>query len=104
MKKIMKLEDYLPDDRFPFTGSKQIIPPIKVRLRNLPDTYFFNDSLTGAKRKQFYTMLANEGIQFNKIYEAIRVESYGDVADIFIKENDFKKESSFMSFIFEEVE
>lgn len=96
----MKLSAYLPTGTHPFTGVVEIKTPVRVRLKFLPERYFSKESMLGESRKEYLEEMKGEGIQLYKTYEVIRVEGYGDVADITIKENDYGVEKTFMSWLF----
>ena len=95
----MKLSAYLPTDEAPFTGERQMIPPVRVRLKFLPEQYFSKTSMLGESRAEYLERMKSDGIQLYKTYEAIRIYRHGDVADITVL-NDFGEEKTFMEFIF----
>lgn len=99
----MKLCAYLPTDDTPFTGERQMIPPVRVRLKLLPERYFSKTSMLGESREEYLERMKSDGIQLYKTYEAIRINGHGDVADITVL-NDFGEEKSFMEFLFRDAD
>lgn len=99
----MKLCAYLPTDDAPFTGERQMIPPVRVRLKFLPERYFSKTSMLGESREEYLERMKSDGIQLYKTYEAIRINGHGDVADITVL-NDFGEEKSFMEFLFRDAD
>lgn len=99
----MKLCAYLPTDDAPFTGERQMIPRVRVRLKFLPERYFAKTSMLGESRAEHLERMKSDGVQLNKTYEAIRINGYGDVADITTLK-DSGEEKSFMEFLFSDAD
>lgn len=99
----MKLNAYLPTDRSPFSGSKEIKPPVRVRIKFLPGRYFSKTSMLGETKAGYLEKMKSDGIQLYKTYNAIRINGYGDVADLVVV-NDFGEEKSFMAFLFRDAD
>lgn len=99
----MKLSAYLPTDKNPFTGTKELTPPVKVRIKFLPERYFSKTSMLGETRADYLEKMRADGIQLHKTYSAIRVDGYGDVADLVVI-NDNGEEKPFMAFLFRDAD
>lgn len=80
-----------------------MIPPVRVRLKFLPERYFSKTSMLGESRAKYLERMKSDGIQLHKTYEAIRINGYGDVTDIIVL-NDFGEEKSFMEFLFRDAD
>lgn len=74
-----------------------------VRIKFLPERYFSKTSMLGETRADYLEKMRADGIQLHKTYSAIRVDGYGDVADLVVI-NDNGKEKSFMAFLFRDVD
>ena len=100
MKQKTTLEEYEPTDRRPFTGLRDIDPPIAVTMRDFDDSFFSPTSLLGESKESFLENFRDWGITYGKVYYTNMIEGYGDMADIVIIKNDFGKEASYMSLVF----
>lgn len=100
MNRKTRLEEYEPTDSRPFTGSRDINPPIAVTMRDFDDSCFGKTSFLGDTKKSFLENFQKWGITYGKIYYTNMIEGYGDIADIVITENDFGEEATYMSSVF----
>lgn len=99
----MKLNAYLPTDRHPFDGVREMEPPVRVRMKFLPERYFHASSMLGSSRAAYFEKMRAEGIQLYKTYDAVRLNGFGDVADIVVC-NDMGEEKTFPAFLFRDAD
>lgn len=85
----------IQDMNLPFTGRIEINPPIRAKIRNTEKIRHFFD---GSKD---YVQVTD--ITMDKTYEIYAVEGFGDVSDVFIKD-DNGNEKELISDWFEEVD
>ena len=99
----MKLNAYLPTDQRPFDGVREMEPPVRVRMKFLPERYFHASSLLGSSREAYFEEMRAERIQLCKTYDAVWLNGFGDVADIVIR-NDAGEERTFPAFLFRDAD
>lgn len=100
----MSLKMYLPEDDFPWTGKRKVSPPVRVKMRDIPETHFGSTSLLGGSKQEYLQRMEKLGITPDRVYEVYEVEGFGDVADVHIKETNTGAPGWFMDNVFEDAD
>lgn len=90
-------------DKNPFTGVNELGEETKVicKGKSMSDSCFSSSSMLGSSREEYYNNLKEMGLTPGREYTIIKIEGYGDVFDVCVKENDNGEEEWYMSMFFE---